>query len=357
MKIIIIHDSELIYFEALKTLENQKKIVISVYYFHFIKFLFKGILKLNFKIIKISLKSIFFYIKSFFIKHNIILIGIAPYDWRLIFWMHLLNHNKIIFHNSWPYWNNDDYPEKPIFLKNFIFKSWEKFILNNNTYIINIINKSKEEIIKKYGKDENKIFVIPHCMNDQNYYYMERQKNEKLKILFVGRLVREKGLDILREVIKRLPENDFGIIGDGRDKYILNDVLSAGNVKYYGYINDRKKIGEIMRQYDVFILPSYKTKNWEEVFGIVLIEAMACGLICIATDCIGPLHIIKDMENGFIVKQKNTDMIIEKINFIKNNQEIISKMRFNAIKSVEKYKLNNIINLWQNTLVKIQKGI
>ncbi len=350
MKIIIVHDSETKYFDALKEIEKNNNITITVYYFHFLKFLIKGIVRKNLKMLSIAIKTIFFYFKSFFIKNYIILMGIAPYDWRLIFWLHLLKKNKVIFHNSWPYWNNTDFPEKPLFFKNIVFNIWEQFILNSNTFIINIINKSKEELINKYKKEEIKIFVIPHCINENFYFYKERQKNDRLKILFVGRLVKEKGLEILKEVIKKLPDYDFGIIGDGKDKKILNEVLKRENVIYYGYIDNKAKIGEIMRQYDIFLLPSYKTKDWEEVFGIVLLEAMACGLICISTDCIGPLHIIKDMENGFIVKQKSVEMIIDKINFMKNNPELIERIRLNAIKSVEQYKIGNIVKKWEDVL-------
>jgi len=357
MKIIIIHDSETKYFESLKQLEKAHKIKIFVYYFHFIKFLIKGIVRRNLNMFFIALKSVFFYFKSFFLKKKIILMGIAPYDWKLVFWVHLLKNNKVIFHNSWPYWNNEDFPERPMIFKSIVYDIWQKFILNDNTYIINIINKSKEEIIKKYGKKESKVFTIPHCINDSFYYYKEKQKNNKLKILFAGRMVKEKGLEILKEIIERLDGYDFGIIGDGKDKNILKDIFNYKNVTYYGYINDRKKVGEIMRQYDVFLLPSYKTKDWEEVFGIVLIEAMACGLICIAADCIGPLYIISDMENGFIVKQKNVEMIIDRIKMIKDNPELMEKIRLNAIKSVEQYKIGNIVKRWENVLYSIQKGI
>lgn len=242
MDLIIIHDSETKYFEALKELEKEKKIKISTFYLHFIKFFFKGLIRKNLKMVTKSIFSFIFYLNSFLIKNKIILIGIAPYDFRLIFWLHLLNKNKVIFHNSWPYWTGDDYPEKIKFCKNFIFKIWEKFISHKNLYIINILKKSKDEIITKYKKEENKIFLVPHCYNP-DYFYFNNDKHNEIKVLYVGRFVKEKGLEYLRDIIKYFKDVKFGIIGEGKDKYILKDVLKQPSVLYYGYIGDKKKGG------------------------------------------------------------------------------------------------------------------
>lgn len=355
MEIIIIHDSEKKYFESLEEIEKTRKIKLQVYYLHFIKFLIKSLIRKKLKIFTISIKSILFFLKSFFIKDKIILLGIAPCDFKLIFWLHLLKKNKIIFHNSWPYWLNNDFPEKPVFFKNIVFKLWKNFLLNDNTYIINVIDKSKDEINLKYNKPKEKIFVIPHCVND-NYYYPPENKTYNNKILYVGRLDKEKGLEQLRDIILYFDKIQFGIIGDGRDKNILKDIFKLSNVTYYGYIENKMKLGDIMREYDILLLPSYKTKFWEELFGIVLIEAMACGMVCIATDCIGPKNIIKDGENGFIVRQKDINMIIKKIELLSKNINLFKKFSENAVKSIEKYKINNIITLWQNVLEKINMG-
>lgn len=355
MEIIIIHDDEKKYFEAIEEMEKNKKIKLQVYYFHFIKFLIKSIIKKNLKMFIVSIKSIIFFFKSFFIKDKIILLGVAPCDFRLMFFLHLLKRNKIIFHNSWPYWLNNAFPQYPVFFKNIIFKVWETFILNDKTYIINIIEKSKEEINLKYKKSLEKIYVIPHCVNDK-YYYPPQNKGYNNKILYVGRLVKEKGLKQLREIILYFNTIQFGIIGDGKDKYILKDIFKLANVKYYGYLKNKMELGSIMREYDILLLPSYKTKFWEELFGIVLIEAMACGMVCIATDCIGPRNIIKDGENGFIVKQKDVNEIKEKIIILNKDINLFKKISGNAVKSIDKYKINNIITLWENSLKKISLG-
>ena len=355
MDLIIIHDSEIKYFEALKEIENEKKIKIATFYLHFIKFFFKGLIRRNLKMIIKSIFSFIFYLNSFLIKNKIILMGIAPYDFRLIFWVHLLNKNKVIFHNSWPYWTENDYPEKVKFGKNFTLKTWEKFICHKNLYIVNILEKAKFEIIKKYNKDKDKIFIIPHCYNPY-YFYLNNDKHNEIKILYVGRFVREKGLEYLRDIIENFKNVKFGIIGEGKDKYILQNVLKKQNVLYYGYIGNKKRLGEIMREYDILLLPSYKTNNWEEVFGIVLIEAMACGLVCISTDCIGPLHIVKDMENGIIVKQKDLRMLIEKIKLVMGKNDLREKIKEKALKSIEFYKIENVKRLWLDVINKISNG-
>ena len=121
-----------------------------------------------------------------------------------------------------------------------------------------------------------------------------KQKND-LTILFVGRLAEEKGVTDLYETYKRLKmqrskiksktqnlklriigqgglENNLrtGIADDG-----LSDDVSLEKKDYF-------KMPRVYREADVLVLPAKTTKTWEEQYGMVLIEAMACGLPIVA---------------------------------------------------------------------------
>ncbi len=114
---------------------------------------------------------------------------------------------------------------------------------------------------------------------------MECNQNERLNILFVGRLIEKKGVTFLMEVAKKLKgktEYTLDIIGCGYLENTLRNYISdndlENNVRFWGEI-DHQNIIEKYKNSDVFVLPSLR-----ETGGTVLIEAMACGLPIVAFD-------------------------------------------------------------------------
>ncbi|PLM51431.1 hypothetical protein CWN34_29225, partial [Klebsiella pneumoniae] len=86
------------------------------------------------------------------------------------------------------------------------------------------------------------------------------------------------------------------------------------NVNFMGHISDKSKLAAIFKEHDVLVLPSKKIDGWEELFGLVIIEAMACGLVVIASNHIGPRGIIDDGKNGFLISDGNlTSELVTKI--------------------------------------------
>ncbi len=356
MHIFLIHDDEKRYFDSLVLLEKDKKISIITLYVHPMKMMVKGILRKKIKWFIKGIKTFIFLIKSFFMKDKTIIIGIAPFDITIILWKHLIKKNKIIYHTSWPYWDEKKVPQKLTIFKKFFLKCWMDFITHENTYIVCIMEKIKTELQEKYQKEEEKIFIIPHSVNPVYFQKLEQKRKESFGILFIGRLVLEKGLEDLKKIILHFKDEKkihFGIIGDGKDKDVIEEVFTLSHVKYYGYIENKEKIREIMKDYDALLLPSFQIDGWEELFGIVILESMAAGIVPIATDCIGPKNIIKDRINGILVRQRDIEKMIESINELRNNKELYSKIRETCLKEAKKYSSDNIKGKWQSLLKEI----
>ncbi|MBU2634010.1 MAG: glycosyltransferase family 4 protein, partial [Nanoarchaeota archaeon] len=123
--------------------------------------------------------------------------------------------------------------------------------------------------------------------------------------------------------------------------------------EFLGEINDRKELAEVYRNSDIFILNSYKTPEWEEIFGRVLIEAMSSGLAVISTDCIGPKEIIRDGWNGFLIEQKNDKQLLEKFKILLKDKKLREKLGKNAREdAIKKYDIKKISEKWLEVIKK-----
>jgi glycosyltransferase involved in cell wall biosynthesis len=103
-----------------------------------------------------------------------------------------------------------------------------------------------------------------------------KMKKKEPFVLFVGNMIKRKGLDNLIEVAKKLEDVDFVLVGRGKEKDRLQSIAPK-NVKFLGYVSEKKLI-DLYSRAMVFCLPSIG-----EGFGLVLLEAMASGCSIVST--------------------------------------------------------------------------
>ena len=143
-------------------------------------------------------------------------------------------------------------------------------------------------------------------------------------ILAAGRFVDWKGFDVLikaydmylSENADKAEKSVLWIVGDGEEKEKLRAIASnarfSDRIKFFPFAKD---IRPYMWAADLFVLPSKEP----EPFGIVLLEAMACGLPAIATMAGGPLDIVEDGISGWLVKTGDIQAMAERINYVLSN--------------------------------------
>jgi glycosyltransferase involved in cell wall biosynthesis len=141
--------------------------------------------------------------------------------------------------------------------------------------------------------------VVPNAVDTSLFYPRKRSsviRGDKKKILLVALLDSKKGVACLLEALARLRKvrDDFflDIVGDGpyRTEYEkLSCKLELSDVVFFHGLKLKEEIAELMRQSDFLVLPSQY-----ETFGVVLVEAMACGKPVIGADAGGPREIIKE---------------------------------------------------------------
>ncbi len=132
-------------------------------------------------------------------------------------------------------------------------------------------------------------------------------------VLFVGRLVQNKGPDVLLRsaprVLSRHPRARFDLVGEGPMRPRLEGLAEtlgiADSVRFLGLRDD---VDERMRRASVFVRPSHV-----EGMPLTVLEAMACGLPVVATPVGGTPELIRDGENGHLVPVDDTDALAESV--------------------------------------------
>ena len=160
---------------------------------------------------------------------------------------------------------------------------------------------------------------IVHYINDKFI------KRERLNLLFVGALDKAhyfKGIDIL---LKALTETEprhwqLNIVGEGglRANYetLVTKLKLENQVRFTGKLNDAELV-RAFQDADLFILPSI---NSNEAFGIVLIEALACGVPILASDLPGVRSVFTNQVEGLLFKTGDPTDLKNKLSFIFDNE-------------------------------------
>lgn len=180
------------------------------------------------------------------------------------------------------------------------------------------------------------IEVIPTGVNIRNFNkpYSRTELLEKWKIpkdkkilLYVSRIAKEKNLDFLFEAIKKLAEKraDFHLlmVGGGPELSYYQNLVRQLNLTGSVTFTDMQPKNETNRFYgacDVFVFPSIT-----ETQGIVITEAMAAGIPAVAVNIMGPIDIISDGEDGFLVPLK-TEVFAQKIETLLNDEKLRQRM-------------------------------
>ena len=152
--------------------------------------------------------------------------------------------------------------------------------------------------------------VIPQFGVDTEVYRMRtdaKQIGSGFNIGFVGRLVYEKGVDILIRVLTRMPlDVRLNVYGSGPELAALRDLTESLQIQDRVLMApwmSSDKIPALLHTFDVLVLPSRSTSGWKEQFGRVLIEAMASGVPVIGSSCGEIPHVIGD--TGFVFQEND----------------------------------------------------
>lgn len=246
-----------------------------------------------------------------------------------------------------------------------------------------IANRWARQLVGKVKKLDAMIVLTPHevtqwpeldnvkCIpnplpfalaSDEEMTQHEKQDDDSGRVICVGRYSYQKGIDLLidtwSKVVEHHPGWQLSIYGSGdrepyRQQAELLGLLPAGS-----YTSSSLQLmpaaSNIRQEYlnsDVYVLSSRF-----EGFGMVIIEAQACGLPVVAFDCpTGPRELVRDREDGLLVEYGNVDALAESLNYMITEKALRRQMGCAARKAVEMFDVRNVMQEWEILFAKLTK--
>lgn len=229
----------------------------------------------------------------------------------------------------------------------------KKFIKNAKT--VRVINeKQTPQFLKKLGVNKEKLKYIPAFYIDFNIFKPENLE-KKFDIVFSGRLVKNKGINLLLKAIEKLklqnPNFKLVIIGIGPledkiKKYIKKNKLEK-NVEFAGWLPSVKDLAKIYNQSKILVMPSFNEGGPR-----VNLEAMACKIPVVTTKVGMMLDIIKHRENGLFINW-DVDDIAEKIKLLLDDRNLYKKIAENCYKTVQQFERKKAIKNYAESYKKL----
>lgn len=194
--------------------------------------------------------------------------------------------------------------------------------------VITVSTKLKRIGMEAFPKVKEKILVVPNGINPKEIEEQDSElqiASEKANpvVLSVSNLIETKGIDLNLKSIAKLrekyPDIQYTVVGDGHKRKALEDLARQlgleKHVKFVGRV-DYKTVLSYMSKCDVFSLPS-----WKEGFGVVYLEAMACGKPVIGCKGEGIEDFVEDKVHGLLVEPKDPDNLAEAMDFLLSHPE------------------------------------
>ena len=216
----------------------------------------------------------------------------------------------------------------------FSSKRAKKVIFQNSDDLkmfvdLGIIEKEKALLVKSSGIDTNEWQVKSEKC---------KVKNEKLKVLMIARVIRDKGVEEYIKAAEMLKgKAEFLYVGDKDtgNKNTFNPDWKS--VKYLGFRSDVK---ELIEKADIVVLPSYR-----EGVPRTLIEAASMGKPIVTTNAPGCREVVEDGINGFLVPIKDYKSLAKKIEILIDNPALREEFGKNSrIKAVKEFDIKAVVN-------------
>lgn len=207
-------------------------------------------------------------------------------------------------------------------------------------------------VIDKHHKHNMFINVPSRCLQHginicDNDVMVPENNSDSFRLLYVGRLARTKGVDLLINAVKQIddPDLECNILGKGPEReYFESLAKDDDRIKFKGFVPE----SELARQYtmaDFTVVPS----RWLEPFGLIIYESFAHGTPVIGAKIGGIPELINDGETGFLFTPDDSDDLAATIRAHYNNSDVLTPNVKAKDVSLETH-INRLINIYDSLI-------
>ncbi len=226
----------------------------------------------------------------------------------------------------------------------------DEFLQRCNGFVVP--GRAAREYLRLHRMRDDAIFTAPNAVDNElfstaaaearkNAAALRREMNlPERYFLFVGRVVREKGVFELLAAYAKLDtqlRDRFGLVfaGDGACRMQLEEQaarITPGSIRFAGFVH-REQLAAYYALAEMLILPTY-TDTW----GLVVNEAMACGLPIILSDAAGcAVDLVENNGNGVLVRPRDATSLAAAMEQLASQPELRATMSANSIKKISEY--------------------
>lgn len=245
----------------------------------------------------------------------------------------------------------------PHVLKNFF--TVQRDFVHGSDIVVAVSSAVKKALIEETFVDESKVKVINNGINpieiSEGQGNLVGQKN--LRLLYVGQLIKSKGIGRLSELLISDEMNNFtlDIVGSGdlSDELMKISSTSGGRIKLHG----KKPYLEVLKMYnpadfDVFVFPTSRLEG----FPMVLVEAMFGCLPIVAFNIGGVSDAVEDGETGYLVKSGDFTVFKEKLMFLQRDMKTAKEMGLKARnKAITRFSLDKMLDSYEGVFEEVLK--
>jgi len=225
-------------------------------------------------------------------------------------------------------------------------KNWKMFftdqILQSFSCKIIAVSRAVKRSLMRHGIEENKIDVILNGIDISKYQNLDiktldGKEKKDFTFVFIGRLIHQKGIDILLRAFASVKAGNLLIVGSGKEGADLVKLTKELNIENrVGFLGIRKDIPEILSYSDCFVLPSRY-----EGLPMVLLEAFASRKIIIVSNFESAGDVIKNNFNGFIFNINDIRGLSLLMNEVQSTNT--NSIKNNMLKDIKHYSINDHI--------------
>lgn len=215
-----------------------------------------------------------------------------------------------------------------MFSRRWMVQQADAFVVNGQaarTYIEDVLGAKGDRVFSKP-------FLVPSkkaLLQSSDIVDVEQQFQARPIFLFVGQIVPRKGLKVLLEACSILKSQGYSdytllVVGSGEQRQELEAFAQSSGldaqVRWVGQVK-YESLGSYFQQADVFVFPTY-----EDIWGMVLVEAMAFGKPVICSKGAGAVEMMSDGENGFIYDPTQPAVLAEHMRQLIDNPNFVTAM-------------------------------